>query len=66
MGKKRFKHDIPNSIIGMTFEDAKLYCLSEGFQLFYKNNHGNIGETYIITISEVDSENNILKANYGI
>ena len=50
----------------MSFDNAKVYCLSEGYQLFYKNNHRNIGETYIITISEVDSENKILKANYGI
>ena len=63
---KRFKIDIPKTIIGMSFDNAKVYCLSEGYQLFYKNNHRNIGETYIITISEVDSENKILKANYGI
>lgn len=65
MIRKTFKHDMPKAIIGMTFDEAKTYCLSEGYQLFYKNNHKNIAETYIITVSSIDDKGKILEAKYG-
>lgn len=65
MKKKRFKHDISDSIIGMTFDDAKTYCLSESYQLIGKSQTTNLTETYIIKVTDYDSEGKILKAKYG-
>lgn len=67
MKKKRFKIDIPEKIIGMSFNKAKIYCLSEGYRLYsYGDNTGDLNITYIITVKETDSDGKILKANYGI
>jgi len=65
MKKKSFKHDISDSIIGMTFDEAKRYCLSESYQLIDKSQTTNLTETYIITVTDYDSEGKILKAKYG-
>jgi len=65
MKKKRFKHDISDSIVGMTFDDAKTYCLSESYQLIENSQTTNLTETYIITVTDYDSEGKILKAKYG-
>jgi hypothetical protein len=67
MMKKRFKIDIPEKIIGMSFNKAKVYCLSEGYRLYLpEDNTGDLNITYIITVKETDSDGKILKANYGI
>jgi len=65
MTRKTFKHNVPEAIIGMTFEQAKLYCLSEGYQLFRKSDNIHLNETYIITIQKLDKDNKILEAKYG-
>ena len=65
MVRKKFKHDICNSIIGMTFDVAKTYCLSESYQLVDSSQTTNLSETYIVTVIEYDSEGNILKSKYG-
>ncbi len=63
MRKKQFKHDIPKTIIGMSLNDAKNYCLSEGYQL----NLGDktLNETYLVTVKEIDSDGKIVDAKYG-
>ena len=65
MSKKIFKHDISESIIGMTFDDAKTYCLSESYHLFDSTQTTNLNTTYVITVTDYDSEGKILKAKYG-
>jgi hypothetical protein len=65
MTRKTFKHDIPIAIIGMEFHAAKLYCLSEGYQLYRNTDTIHLNETYVITISKFDNENKILEAKYG-
>jgi len=65
MTRKTFKHDVPNAIIGMAFDEAKLYCLSEGYQLYRNTDTIHLNETYVITVSKVDDENKILEAKYG-
>ena len=65
MVRKNFKHDISESIIGMTFDEAKTYCLSESYQLIDSSQTTNLTETYIITVTDYDSEGRILKAKYG-
>ena len=51
----------------MSFDNAKVYCLSEGYRLYsYGYNTGDLNITYIITVKETDSDGKILKANYGI
>jgi hypothetical protein len=65
MKKKSFKHDISDSIIGMTFDDAKTYCLSESYKLLDNSQTTNLTETYVITVTDYDSEGKILKAKYG-
>ena len=65
MKKKSFKHDISDSIIGMTLDEAKRYCLSESYQLIDNSQTTNLTETYIITVTDYDSEGKILKAKYG-
>jgi hypothetical protein len=65
MVRKGFKHDISESIIGMTFDDAKTYCLSESYQLIGRSQKTNLTETYVITVTEYDSDGKILKAKYG-
>lgn len=62
--KKRFKHDIPEAIKGMSFAEAKTYCLSEGYQLIQAE-PTQIKETYVITIQKVDEDGKILEAKYG-
>ena len=61
---KRFKHDIPQAIKGMSFAKAKMYCLSEGYQLV-QDELTQIKETYVITIQKVDADGKILEAKYG-
>jgi len=66
MGKtKRFKHDIPKAIIGMSYLEAKTYCLSEGYQLYHNLEPIHIPETYVITIHKVDELGKIVEAKYG-
>jgi hypothetical protein len=65
MLRKKFKHDICDSIIGMTFDDAKTYCLSESYQLIDSSQTTNLTETYIVTVIDYDSEGKILKSKYG-
>lgn len=65
MVRKVFKHDINESIIGMTFDEAKTYCLSENYQLIDSSQTTNLTETYIITVVNYDSEGKILKSKYG-
>jgi len=62
---KKFKHDVPKAIIGMSYEQAKVYCLSESYQLYYKDEPIHINETYVITIRKVDEDGKILEAKYG-
>jgi hypothetical protein len=62
---KRFKHDIAVAIIGMSYEEAKNYCLSENYNLFYKDEPIHMNETYVITIRKVDEDGKILEAKYG-
>jgi len=38
MKVKRFKTNIPETIIGMTLENAKMFCLSEGYVLQTNDN----------------------------
>jgi hypothetical protein len=67
MSKKRFKIDVSDSIIGMTFDEAKIYCLSEGYRLYSSDDKpSNLNVTYIITVKETDSKGKIFKAKYGI
>jgi hypothetical protein len=49
----------------MAFDEAKLYCLSEGYQLYRNTDTIHLNETYVITISKFDNENKILEAKYG-
>ena len=65
MVRKVFKHDISESIIGMTFDDAKDYCLSENYVLTDINNPTELSETYLITVIEYDENGKILTSKYG-
>lgn len=65
MKRKTFKHDMPKAIIGMTFEDAKMYCISEGYQLFGKDEPIDMPETYVIKVLEIDENEIVLNAKYG-
>jgi hypothetical protein len=49
----------------MSFNDAKKYCLNEGYQLLHKNDETSLDITYIITVDKVDNNGNIEKAKYG-
>ena len=64
MVRKVFKHDISESIIGMTFDDAKDYCLSENYVLTDINNPTELSETYLITVIEYDENGKILTSKY--
>ena len=63
MRKKQSPHDVPNAIIGMSLNDAKNYCISEGYQL----NLGDktLNKTYLVTVKEIDSDGKIVDAKYG-
>lgn len=51
----------------MTFDEAKVYCLYEGYQLFSSDDKpSNLNVTYIITVKETDADGKIVRANYGI
>jgi len=63
--KKRFKHDVTSVIKGMSFEDAKRYCLSENYVLCDINDTTDLSETYIITVTEYDDNRKILTSKYG-
>ncbi len=65
MKVKRFKINVPEQIVGMSFNDAKKYCLNEGYQLLHKNDETSLDITYIITVDKVDNNGNIEKAKYG-
>ena len=62
--KKRFKNNLPDIIKGMTLEQAKLTCISEGYVLGSVNNNP-IHETYLVTVTDIDSDGKILNAKYG-
>lgn len=64
MKAKRIKHNIPESIIGMTISEARNYCLSEGFVLSIGDKQ-NIDQTYLVTVSEIDSNGRIIGSRYG-
>lgn len=65
MVRKFFKPDVSESIIGMTFDDAKDYCLSENYVLTDINNPTELSETYLITVIEYDENGKILTSKYG-
>jgi hypothetical protein len=68
MKVKRFKTNIPETIIGMTLENAKMFCLSEGYVLQTNDNpisDKELSETYLITVNELDSDGKILRSKYG-
>ena len=64
MKAKRIKHNIPESIIGMTISEARNYCLSEGFVLSIGDKQ-NIDQTYLVTVSEIDRNGKIISSKYG-
>lgn len=68
MKAKRFKIDIPEGIKGMTLDQAKIACISEGYVLQTSDNPiliKELHETYIVTVTELDSDGKILNAKYG-
>jgi hypothetical protein len=68
MKAKRFKIDIPQGIIGMTLDRAKIACITEGYVLQTSDKpilSKELHETYLITVTELDSDGKILKAKYG-
>jgi len=68
MKVKRFKINIPETIIGMTLKNAKMFCLSEGYVLQTNDNpilDKELSDTYLITVNEIDSDGKILKSKYG-
>ena len=68
MKAKRFKIDIPEGIKGMTLDQAKIACISEGYVLQTSDKSilsKELPETYLITVTELDSDGKILKAKYG-
>ena len=68
MKAKRFKLDIPEGIKGMTLSQAKMACISEGFVLQTSDKpilSQELPETYLITVTELDSDGKILNAKYG-
>ena len=65
MVRKGFKHDINESIVGMIFDEAKHYCLSENYVLTDVNNPTKLSETYLITVIEYDENGKILTSKYG-
>ena len=68
MKTKRFKLDIPEGIIGMTLDRAKIACITEGYVLQTSDKpilSNELPETYIITVTELDSNGKILNAKYG-
>ena len=64
MKTKRIKHNIPESIIGMTIIEARNYCLSEGFVLSIGDKQ-NVDQTYLVTVSEIDRNGKIISSKYG-
>jgi len=65
MIRKVFKHDLNESIVGMTFDEAKQYCLSENYVLSDINNPNKLNDTYVISVTEYDDNGKILKSKYG-
>ena len=66
MKKERFKQNICETIIGMTFDEAKYHCLSEGYQLQDDNfKFEELNDFYIITVVNYDEDSKILKSKYG-
>jgi hypothetical protein len=68
MKAKRFKIDIPEGIKGMTLNQAKIACISEGYVLQISDKSilsKELPETYIVTVTELDSDGKILNAKYG-
>jgi hypothetical protein len=61
---KRFKNNLPNTIVGMSLEQAKMTCLSEGYILSF-NNTDKIDLTYLVTVVEMSPDGKILNAKYG-
>ena len=68
MKAKRFKLDIPEGIKGMTLDRAKIACITEGYVLQTSDKpilSMELPETYLITVTEIDSDGKILNAKYG-
>jgi len=61
---KRFKSNLSYTIVGMTLEQAKTACLSEGYVLSLNDNN-KMDLTYLVTVVEMSPEGKILKAKYG-
>jgi len=61
---KRFKSNLSDTIVGMTLEQAKTACLSEGYVLSLNDNN-KMDLTYLVTVVEMSPEGKILKAKYG-
>ena len=61
---KRFKSNLPDTIVGMSLEQAKTACLSEGYVLSL-NDNDKINLTYLVTVVKMSPDGKILKAKYG-
>ena len=64
MKTKRFKFDIPTLIVGKSIDEARKICLTEGYVLSL-GDKVDIDVTYLVTITEIDSDGKILNAKYG-
>jgi len=64
MKVKRFKFDIPTLIVGKSIDDARKICLAEGYVLNL-GDKVNMNDTYLVTVTEIDSDGKILNAKYG-
>lgn len=64
MKTKRFKFDIPTLIVGKPIDDARKICLAEGYVLSL-GDKVDIDVTYLVTVTEIDSDGKILNAKYG-
>lgn len=64
MKTKRFKFDIPTLIVDKSIDDARKICLAEGYVLSL-GDKVDIDVTYLVTVTEIDSDGKILNAKYG-
>lgn len=64
MKAKRFKFDIPTLIVGKLIDEARKICLAEGYVLSLGDNV-DMNVTYLVTVTEIDSDGKILNAKYG-
>lgn len=64
MKAKRFKFDIPTLIVGKSIDEARKICLAEGYVLSL-GDKVDMNDTYLVTVTEIDSDSKILNAKYG-